>query len=48
MPIAPGLPKGMQHYLWFSPELGVTVKEQIGNGSMNWTQVLEKVQLPPG
>ena len=48
MPIAPGLPKGMQHYLWFSPELGVTIKEQIGNGSMNWTQVLEKVQLPPG
>jgi hypothetical protein len=46
MPIGPGLPKGMQHYLWFSPELGVTVKEQIGNGSMNWTQVLEKVQLP--
>jgi hypothetical protein len=34
--------------VWFSPQLGVTVKEQIGNGSMNWTQILEKVQLPEG
>jgi hypothetical protein len=48
MPLGPGLPRGMQHYVWFSPQLGVTVKEQIGNGSMNWTQILEKVQLPEG
>jgi len=48
MPVGPDLPRGMQHYLWFSPQLGVTIKEQIGNGSMNWTQVLEKIQLPSG
>ena len=38
--------KGMKHYVWFSPKLGITIKEQIGNGSMNWTQVLEKVTPP--
>lgn len=46
LPVAPGLPKGMTHYVWFAPKLGVTVKEQIGNGQMNWTQVLEAVELP--
>lgn len=48
MPTPPGMPAGMRHYLWFAPDLGVTVKEQIGNGSMNWSQVLEKVQYPEG
>lgn len=46
MPTPRELPAGMRHHVWFSPELGVTVKEQIGNGSMNWTQILEKVELP--
>jgi hypothetical protein len=46
LPVAPGLPKGMTHYVWFAPKLGITVKEQIGNGQMNWTQVLEAVELP--
>lgn len=45
MPLQRGAPKGMSHYVWFSPELGITIKEQIGNGSMNWTQILEKVEL---
>lgn len=48
LPTAAGMPADMRHYLWFSPELGVTVKEQIGNGRMNWTQILEKVQKPQG
>lgn len=46
MPLQRGAPRGMSHYVWFSPKLGVTVKEQIGSGSMNWTQVLESVKLP--
>jgi hypothetical protein len=46
LPVAPGLPRGMTHYVWFAPKLGITVREQIGNGQMNWTQVLEKVELP--
>lgn len=46
MPTAPDMPKGMNHFVWFAPKLGVTVKEQIGNGTMNWTQILEKVELP--
>lgn len=46
MPLQRGAPKGMSHYVWFSPELGITIKEQIGNGAMNWTQVLEKVEIP--
>ncbi len=48
MPTPPGMPAGARHFLWFSPELGVTVKEQIGNGSLNWSQILEKVQYPEG
>lgn len=47
LPTPRGMPAGMRHHVWFSPELGVTVKEQVGNGSMNWTQILEKVELPP-
>ena len=39
---------GMSHFIWFSPELGVTIKEEITNGRINWTQVLEKVELPAG
>ena len=46
LPTPPGMPAGMTHFIWFAPELGVTVKEQIGNGSMNWTQILESVKLP--
>lgn len=46
MPLQRGAPKGMSHYVWFSPELGITIKEQIGNGAMNWTQILEKVEFP--
>ncbi len=46
LPVAREMPSGMTHFVWFAPELGVTVKEQIGNGTMNWTQILEKVVLP--
>ena len=46
LPTPRGMPAGMRHYVWFAPELGVTVKEQVGNGSMNWTQILERVDLP--
>ncbi|MCB1387368.1 MAG: hypothetical protein KDJ80_15630 [Nitratireductor sp.] len=46
MPVARGLPRGMTHFIWFAPKLGVTVKEEVGNGQMNWTQVLEKVSPP--
>ena len=48
LPSPPDMPRGMTHYVWFAPELGVTVKEQIGNGAMNWTQILEKVQTSEG
>jgi hypothetical protein len=46
LPSPPDMPRGMMHHVWFAPEVGVTVKEQIGNGSMNWTQILEKLQSP--
>jgi hypothetical protein len=46
LPVARDMPAGMTHHVWFAPELGVTVKEHIGNGSLNWTQVLEKVETP--
>ena len=48
LPSPPDMPRGMTHYVWFAPDLGVTVKEQIGNGAMNWTQILEKVQTSEG
>ena len=44
LPTPPNLPSQMTHYVWYSPELGVTVKEQIGNGKMTWSQILEKVE----
>lgn len=46
MPLQRGAPRGMTHYVWFSPKLGITIKEQIGSGAMNWTQVLESVKYP--
>lgn len=46
MPVQRGAPKGMTHYTWFSPELGVTVKEEIGGGILSWSQVLERVEYP--
>lgn len=46
LPTPQGMPARMTHYIWFSPDLGVTVKELIGNGQMNWTQILEKVERP--
>ena len=44
LPTPTGLPRQMTHYVWFAPALGVTVKEQIGNGKMTWSQILEKVE----
>ena len=46
MPVQRDAPKGLTHYAWFSPELGVTVKEEIGGGVLNWSQVLERVEHP--
>ena len=45
-PVQKNAPKGLTHYTWFSPELGITVKEEIGGGILNWTQILEKVEEP--
>ena len=46
MPVQRNAPKGLTHHAWFSPELGITIKEEIGGGSLNWSQVLEKVEQP--
>ncbi|MEM7215566.1 MAG: hypothetical protein AAF423_08485 [Pseudomonadota bacterium] len=46
MPVQKNAPRGLTHHAWFSPELGITVKEEIGGGVLNWTQVLEKVEYP--
>lgn len=46
LPVPKNTPRGMTHHLWFSPKLGVTVKEQIMSDRMNWTQILAKVDLP--
>ena len=46
MPVQRNAPRGLTHHAWFSPELGITIKEEIGGGSLNWSQVLEKVELP--
>ena len=48
LPVPSNAPRGMTHHLWFSPKLGVTVKEQIVSDRMNWTQILEKVDRPRG
>jgi len=46
MPIQSGAPKGMTHHIWFAPKLGITVKEKIGGGMLNWTQILDRVDAP--
>lgn len=46
LPLPNNSPRGMTHYLWFSPKLGVTVKEEIRGTNMNWTQILESVKFP--
>ncbi len=46
MPVQRNAPKGLTHYTWFSPKLGVTVKEEIGGGILVWSQILEKVEYP--
>ncbi len=46
LPMPSNAPRGMTHHLWFSPKLGVTVKEQIKSTSMNWTQILAKIDSP--
>ena len=46
MPVQKDAPRGMRHYAWFSPELGVTIKEEIGGGILSWSQILEKVEHP--
>ncbi len=46
MPVQKHAPRGLTHHAWFSPELGITIKEEIGGGILNWTQVLEKVEYP--
>ncbi|MEP1208836.1 MAG: hypothetical protein ABJM29_14185 [Rhizobiaceae bacterium] len=48
LPLPRNAPRGMTHHLWFSPKLGVTVKEQIKSTNMNWTQILAKVEGPTG
>ena len=46
MPVQRDAPRGITHYAWFSPELGITVKEEIGGGILSWSQILEKVEYP--
>lgn len=46
LPVPDDAPAGMRHFVWFAPALGITVKEQITSGAMNWTQILEKIEEP--
>ena len=46
MPVQKRAPKGLKHYVWFAPKLGITVKETIGGGNFHWSQVLSKVSYP--
>lgn len=46
LPLPRDAAPGMRHLVWFAPDLGITVKEQITSGSMNWTQILEKIEKP--
>jgi len=38
--------KGLKHYIWYSPSLGVVVREQISNNKFTWTKELERVSFP--
>ncbi len=46
LPLPAKLGRGMKHFIWYSPKLGVVVREQISNGTFVWVKELEKIKLP--
>ena len=46
LPLPTKLGRGMKHFIWYSPKLGVVVREQISNGTFVWVKELEKIKLP--
>lgn len=48
LPLPPSAGRGMRHHIWYSPKLGVIVREQISNSTFSWVKVIERVELAKG
>ena len=46
LPLPRGLGRGITHHIWYSPKLGVVVREQISNRTFTWVKELENVKFP--
>lgn len=48
LPLPPSAGHGMRHHIWYSPKLGVIVREQISNSTFSWVKVIDRVELAKG
>lgn len=48
LPSPKGTGKGMSHFIWYSPKLGVVVREQISSKQFSWVKEIERVEIPKG
>ena len=45
LPLPASVGRGMRHHIWYSPKLGIVVREQISNNTFSWVKVIERVEL---
>lgn len=45
LPLPASAGRGMRHHIWYSPKLGIIVREQISNNTFSWVKVIERVEL---
>lgn len=48
LPLPSNAGRGMRHHIWYSPKLGIIVREQISNNTFSWVKELERVELAKG
>ncbi|MFK5979011.1 MAG: hypothetical protein QM488_09020 [Rhizobiaceae bacterium] len=48
LPLPASAGRGMRHHIWYSPKLGIIVREQISNNTFSWVKVIERVELTKG
>lgn len=48
LPLPASAGRGMRHHIWYSPKLGIIVREQISNNTFSWVKVIERVELAKG
>ena len=46
LPVPAKAGKGLKHFIWYSPKLGLVVQERISNAMFSWVKVIERVEYP--